>query len=189
VSAAARDTNGNSATASITVTVSNATSDGCPCSLWTAASTPETIVPDPNAVELGVKIQSDVPGYITGLRFYKAAANTGQHTGHLWSSSGALLGTVTFDNESASGWQQAMFAAPIPIAASTLYVASYHTGTGNYAGTPQGFAAAVDTAPLHAPADGAAGGNGVYRYGASAFPDETWDGTNYWVDVLFTTTP
>ena len=31
-----------------------------------------------------------------------------------------------------------------------------------------------------------AGGNGVYRYGAaSGFPDQTFNGTNYWVDAVF----
>ncbi len=27
--------------------------------------------PDPNPIELGVKLRSDVSGYITGVRFYK----------------------------------------------------------------------------------------------------------------------
>ena len=36
---------------------------------------------DATAVELGVRFRSDVNGYITGLRFYKAAANTGTHVG------------------------------------------------------------------------------------------------------------
>ena len=43
----------------------------------------------------------------------------------------------------------------------------------------------VHRAPLHAPADVAAGGNGVYRYGASGFPDTSWNATNYWVDATF----
>ena len=41
-------------------------------------------------------------------------------------------------------------------------------------------------APLHAPATGAVGGNGVYRYSSSsAFPNSTFNGNNYWVDVVF----
>ncbi|MGZ4977041.1 MAG: DUF4082 domain-containing protein [Methylobacter sp.] len=32
------------------------------------------------------------------------------------------------------------------------------------------------------------GGNGVYVYGTgSAFPNQTWNASNYWVDVVFTT--
>jgi hypothetical protein len=34
-------------------------------------------------------------------------------------------------------------------------------------------------------ADGQAGGNGVYRYGASGFPSSSYHATNYWVDVVF----
>jgi Domain of unknown function (DUF4082) len=53
-----------------------------------------------------MKFRSDVAGNITGIRFCEASTNTGTHVGNLWSSSGALLTTVTFPNETASGWQQ-----------------------------------------------------------------------------------
>ncbi len=39
--------------------------------------------------------------------------------------------------------------------------------------------------PLTALADGAGGGNGVYLYGAGGFPTQTYNATNYWVDVVF----
>ena len=29
----------------------------------------------------------------------------------------------------------------------------------------------------------------VYRYGGNAFPNQTFNGNNYWVDVVFTTSP
>ena len=46
----------------------------------------------------------------------------------------------------------------------------------------------VDNAPLHALADGVDGANGVYRYGAGGgFPTNTWQSSNYWVDVVFDT--
>ena len=161
---------------------------GCPCSLWTLSTTPGPMASDMGAGELGVKFRSDVAGSISGLRFYKYAANTGTHVGNLWSAAGTLLGTVTFSNESSSGWQQAMFASPIAISANTTYVASYHTNTGFYAATTSGLTTAVDNAPLHAPASGASGGNGVYSIGTtSTFPNLTWNASNYWVDVVLTT--
>src|SRR6476660_523688 len=116
----------------------------CPCSIWSATATPVSVVNDPNAVELGVKFRADSNGYITGLRFYKYSQNTGTHVGNLWSSTGTLLGTVTFSNETASGWQQATFPSPIAISAATTYVASYHTNTGYYAATSGGLTAGVD---------------------------------------------
>ena len=40
--------------------------------------------------------------------------------------------------------------------------------------------------PLQALTDGEAGGNGLYRYGASGFPTSTFTASNYWVDAVFT---
>ena len=85
-------------------------------------------------VELGVKFRSDVDGFITGVRFYKGAANTGTHIGNLWTSTGTLLATATFTSET-SGWQQVSFGAPVAITANTTYVASYHTNVGHYSAT------------------------------------------------------
>ncbi len=140
------------------------------------------------AVELGVKFQSDVAGYITGIRFYKTAGNTGTHTGTLWTTAGANLGTVTFTGESASGWQEALFDQPIAIDADTTYVASYHTTVGYYAIGTSFASAGVDSPPLHALQDGVDGANGVYVYSdGGVFPTDTFDSSNYLVDVVFET--
>jgi hypothetical protein len=134
-----------------------------------------------------VKFTADVGGSITGIRFYKASTNTGAHTGSLWSSSGTRLAQVTFSGESASGWQQAFFSSPVAITAGTTYVASYFAPNGHYSSTPQGLSSAVNNPPLHAVANSTSS-NGVYAYGAtSSFPSNTYNATNYWVDVLFKT--
>ncbi|MGE5644792.1 MAG: DUF4082 domain-containing protein [Acidobacteriota bacterium] len=139
---------------------------------------------DSGGVELGLKFRSDVAGAVTGVRFYKAAANTGTHIGSLWSSSGTKLATVTFANESASGWQQALFSSPVNIQANTTYVVSYYAPNGHYSINEYFFNSAADNAPLHAPA----GSTGVYKYGkSSAFPNQSWHSSNYWVDVMFRT--
>ena len=54
----------------------------------------------PTPVELGVKFTSDVAGTITGIRFYKSAANTGTHIGSLWTADGTRLASATF-----TGWR------------------------------------------------------------------------------------
>ena len=47
----------------------------------------------------------------------------------------------------------------------------------------------MDSAPLHALANGVSGFNGVYAYGStSSFPNQGWNSSNYWVDVVFSTT-
>jgi hypothetical protein len=160
----------------------------CPCSIWDPLTAPPASDDgDSSAVELGVRFRTDTAGYISGLRFYKFAGNTGVHFGSLWTTTGTLLGRATFANETATGWQQVTFSPPLAVAANTTYVASYHTDTGHYAATRGFFAAGVDHAPLHALRDGADGPNGVYRYGAMGFPDQTYQSANYWVDPVFTT--
>ncbi|HUL97991.1 MAG TPA: N,N-dimethylformamidase beta subunit family domain-containing protein [Mycobacterium sp.] len=173
--------------AGITVTIAAGTPTPAATSIWAPAATPaHPADQDAVAVELGVKFTSDVSGQITGIRFYKSTTNTGTHTGTLWNSAGTLLATATFSGETASGWQQVNFTTPVAISAGTVYVASYHTNVGHYAGDNNYFATAgVDNPPLHALRNGVSGGNGVYVYGASAFPTSTYQSSNYWVDVLF----
>ena len=142
--------------------------------------------PDGSAVEVGVRFESDVPGSITALRFYKSRENTGRHVGNLWTADGTNVARAVFVGESSTGWQQVDFPNPVPIQAGTVYVASYHTDAGHYAADHGGFATQLDSPPLHAPADGDGGPNGVFAYGDdSTFPSNGWIGTNYWVDVVF----
>jgi Domain of unknown function (DUF4082)/Bacterial Ig domain len=175
--------NTESPAAGVTLTVNNG------LTLWSNTTTPA--VPswnDPSAVEVGVKFTSDVPGSILGLRFYKGNLNGGTHVGNLWTSTGTLLATTTFTGETASGWQQANFSAPVAVAANTVYVASYHTNVGGYSVSQGYFATAgFDNPPLHALQDGTSGGNGVFVQGAGGFPTNSLNSDNYWVDVSFTT--
>ncbi|WP_244443070.1 DUF4082 domain-containing protein [Bradyrhizobium sp. Ai1a-2] len=182
---AVSDGRGGTTNASASLTVNAASASVV--SLFGSDPTPSVeSVNDPNSVELGFKFQSSSAGDITGLRFYKGASNTGTHTANLWSSTGTLLATATFNNETASGWQQVNFAAPVTITAGTTYVASYHTTSGNYSADPNLFDSAVSNGPLTAPSSASIGGNGVYAYGSgSLFPTNTYNATSYGVDVLF----
>jgi hypothetical protein len=47
------------------------------------------------------------------------------------------------------------------------------------------FTNAADNSPLHAQSSGGTGGNGVYAYGNDQFPNNTYNGSNYWVDPIF----
>ena len=159
-------------------------------SIWPNTTAPVVVDSGPDsAVELGVKFRSDIDGTIAGIRFYKAAANTGVHIGNLWASDGMLLTTVIFSNETASGWQEALFDTPVAIASNTVYVASYHADNGHYSADLNYFLEqGVDNPPLHMLMNGVFGGNGVYAYGASSvFPNQSYNAANYWVDVIFQT--
>jgi uncharacterized repeat protein (TIGR01451 family) len=180
----------NSATASGGGVASSATANdvtainpfaGSSVSIFSAGATPGTPFLG-GSLTLGVKFKSDSAGNITGIRFYKGAANTGAHIGLLYAyPSGTLLAQATFSNETVSGWQQVNFASPVAITANTVYVAAYFS--------PSGFAydagaftnAGVDNAPLHALQQG-----GVYSYGTAAqYPGNSGGGANYWADVAF----
>ncbi len=144
---------------------------------------------DPSSVELGVKFTASSEGWVTGIRFYKASTNTGTHVGSLWSSTGTLLASATFTHESESGWQQVTFSERVAIKAGTTYVAGYFAPNGHYSATGAGFGSAVSHPPLEALAN-AGSANGVYMYGSSsAFPSNSYNATNYYVDVLFEPVP
>ncbi|HEY1343761.1 MAG TPA: DUF4082 domain-containing protein [Streptosporangiaceae bacterium] len=157
----------------------------CPCSVWqNGTPTGASDDSDTSAVNLGVRFQASSSGFVAGVRFYKYSDNTGSHIGSLWSSSGTLLASGTFSNETGSGWQELDFSSPVAITANTTYVVSYHTNAGHYAVTSNGLASAVTNGPLTALASG-----GVYAYGsANAFPSNTFNASNYWVDVVYTQT-
>jgi hypothetical protein len=152
--------------------------------LWGGSATPTVASdPDTNSVELGVKFSSDTAGSISGIRFYKSAGNTGTHVAHLWSSTGNLLASATFTSETASGWQQVNFAKPVAISANTTYVASYFAPAGRYADDTGYFSSGYSSGPLHVPANG-----GVYIYSSQGgYPSQTWQASNYWVDLVLTT--
>src|SRR5262249_22767982 len=136
-------------------------------SIWDFTAVPaEVDAGDPAALEIGMQFSSDLSGLVTGLQFYKSPANTGTHTRHLWTGTGVLLASVTFSDETASGWQRASFPTPVWIAPGVTYVISYHTDTGHYSADIGGFAGqSTDNAPLHALASSGDTGNGVYVYG------------------------
>ena len=165
----------------------------CPCSIWGAGVTPATPDSgDASSTELGVKFTSEVFGTVTGIRFYKSAANTGTHIGSLWTASGTLLASATFTGETASGWQQVNFSSPSRSSPNTTYVVAYLAPKGHYSADidyfytppPTGRQRAQQPAPARARPAATRRTNGLYSYSStSTFPTSTYNGTNYWVDV------
>jgi hypothetical protein len=150
--------------------------------LFPTNSAPATAsIDDSSAVELGLRFRPSSNGSVVGVRFYKGSGNTGTHVGNLWSTTGAPLASVTFGPETSSGWQTAYFSSPVQVTAGTPYVASYHAPNGHYAADSGYFETASTNGPLTAPA----GANGLFTYGGSDFPEDSYNSTNYWVDPLF----
>lgn len=142
---------------------------------------------DGSSVELGLRFTAATDGYITGARFYKSAANTGTHTGTLWSLNGVELATATFTNESSQGWQSAEFDQPVEAQAGDEFVVSYFAPQGRYAMALQDFAyRGIDESPVKVAGGFGTPSAGLYNSGAG-FPTSSWDRSNYFVDAIFET--
>jgi hypothetical protein len=126
-----------------------------------------------------------VNGQVKGVRFYKGAANTGTHVGHLWTLSGTQLGSVTFTSETSSGWQQALFATPISIQTGQIYVISCFMPKGHYSLDIAYFNPGGITSGALTAVGASESPNGVYKKGSSGFPTSNYANANYWVDLLF----
>jgi hypothetical protein len=103
-------TGGESSSNSSTVTI---TAAACPCTIFQPTDVPATQLANDNngttGIENGVKFQSSINGYITGIRFYKGNGNTGSHIGHLWNSAGNLLAAATFSGEQLRDGKKLLF--------------------------------------------------------------------------------
>ena len=121
---------------------------------------------DSSAINLGVQFTADENGFITGIRFYKGAGNTGTHVGSLWDvqRQPARPGDL---HERVGRW----------LAASQLLDADPGDRGHNIrrvllraerrllGDVCRLCNAGVDNSPLHVPASSAvSGGNGVYLY-------------------------
>ena len=141
-------------------------------------------------VELGVKFRADFDGAVTGIRFYKAAANTGTHIGSLWTASGTRLAQATFsERERHRGWQTVTFDSPVAITPGTTYVASYFAPNGHYSVTASGFAPRSTTRRCRRSANGDERQRRLRVRRVEHVPDRHFNAANYWVDVLFAPAP
>jgi peptidoglycan/xylan/chitin deacetylase (PgdA/CDA1 family) len=162
----------------------------CPCSVFTPLQAPNLQASSATGPhELGMRFAADVPGTITAVRFYKAAANTGPHPVRLWSSGGQLLGSGSAQSETSSGWQQVDIPGGVHVQAATQYIASYSAPAGRFAQDANFFTTAAGSSPIRGLASASGAANGVYATAAGAFPNHTYAASNYWVDVVFVPDP
>jgi len=178
----------------ITVANANALGSGTEYSLFQSTTPPGTstyIYGNGTApYEIGMKFSSNISGYITGFRYYKGVGMQGTHTGNLWSNDGIKLASANFTNETGSGWQTVTLNTPVAITANTIYVVSYFSQNGDFVFSRNYFTTNIVNGPLTALASSTAQPNGVYKQTAvSAFPTLSNLQTNYWADLLFTSSP
>ena len=138
-----------------------------------------------------MKFRSDVNGFVTAIRFYKGAANTGL-TRPTCGQPGAGDIAGSGHGQRRDGIRLAAGDAAVTGAhhRERMLCASYFAPVGRYAADQSYFAnAGVDAPPLHALANSVSP-NGVFLRGATTrFPTNSSNATNYWVDVVFITVP
>ena len=67
-----------------------------PVSLFTCQTPSITDFTENIPYELGMKFRSSQNGVITGIKYWKAPSESGQHTGRIWDAKGNLLASVEF---------------------------------------------------------------------------------------------
>jgi Domain of unknown function (DUF4082) len=190
--------------------IQSALADTPAYSLWSSSlnsiSPAIPIDPDTKPVELGMKFSTDVSGKVTAIRFYRTVPIDSGYLIHLWYEQGNLLGNgVLIEGQQPTpGWQTIQLYPPVSTEAGKTYIASYYANGGQYPVNENFFqpkddnTAAVDDSnasvrngPLYALCDSELVNdeykcrNGVYKYGSSGFPTETYKSSNYWIDVIF----
>jgi hypothetical protein len=194
-------TNGSSYTATLTTEISDTDGAplqapaswtfavaGCPCNLMSALTPTALGLPvqdgrtgaGPWSYELGTKIRVSSGAELTAIRYYKDGSETGTHVGTVWDANGAPLARVTFDSESASGWQEQVLPTALTLAAGATYVVSIGFNA-FFVDTPSGLQAQLTSGPLTSVADG---NDGVYAPQAGSFPTQSHNSSNYFVDAV-----
>jgi hypothetical protein len=131
--------------------------------------------------ELGMKFRSSKAGQILAIRYWKAASETGSHTGKIWTGNGsAILASVAFTNETGSGWQQQTLDPPLDIQPNTTYVVSVNANS-HFPISYQTLGTAIVNQDLSSVADG---NNGLFG-NPNSFPSNSYQNSNYFRDVLF----
>lgn len=130
--------------------------------------------------ELGMRFMATTAGQIKAIKFYKSTSESGAHTGKIYSATGALLASVLFTAETASGWQQQTLSAPLTIAANTEYTVAVNTGNTYYVDTVSGMATQIVSGNIKS----IVGSNGVYG-SIGTMPINSYQNSNYFRDIIF----
>jgi hypothetical protein len=120
----------------------------------------------------------------------------GIHSASLWNFNGTVrMANATFTNESSSGWQEVQF-APVAVTASATYTVSVYMADGNYTATGNYFTSQINNSPFIIQQDGQAwdgtgsAGQGVFEeWPTSAYPRDSFNATNYWIDATYVSSP
>lgn len=135
--------------------------------------------------DLGVKLRPLAQGRLYALRYWKAPsevlpAGVDFHLGKVYGPDGEILGIAKFEDETASGWQEAALPKPIALGLGKTYTVVVDAYS-HYVATNDAFVQTLRSGKLEVVADGA---NGVYGPIWEA-PTNSFRNSNYFRDVVF----
>lgn len=136
------------------------------------------------AVELGIRFTPTEDGTVTALQYYQGASTRGVNSATLWTGKGKALATVKFAPVLDEGWRTVALDSPVKLKAGSSYVASYHAPEGAYPVTEDSLFSDEVRNGFKVKA-----GAGVYAYGKSGFPGNSYRNSNYLVDVVLADGP
>lgn len=161
--------------------------------IWPATNGPDTDAADTAAYSMGMAFSVSAAAQVTEIHYYRGTtAVTPVVTGGIFETVGGTQvgASVTFpDPGTATGWITATLATPIPVSPGTVYkvVVQYpnnYTSTSHYWDTGAGVGGLTNGILTAPDATTAPGGQGTFSVGSTlAYPTETFQGGNYWVDV------
>jgi hypothetical protein len=172
-------------------------------SIFTAQTPASGDVSEPGGINTAVTFVPAVDGTITGIRFFTPLTISGTFAGSLYlptadddpegSGAGTLLGSAVLGVAPTAGaWNVIPLSPPVPVTAGVPYRAAVHSSSGRYVASGNFFnGVSVVNGNLTAPATGTNSGGfgsllqGVFRTGALGYPSNTFNGGNYFVDVVF----
>jgi hypothetical protein len=163
-------------------------------SIWTTDGPFTSSADDP--VNLGTQFSVSTQAWVIGLRYFRGATNVNPDELRLWRADSAAAGTslasVIPPAAVTLGWQVVPLGAPVELTPGQIYKSvghfpDHYVATSGYWTSGDGAAGLTNGILTAQNNDNALGGQGTFKYGAgNQFPDGTFNGGGYWVDVLVT---
>ena len=162
-------------------------------------------IDDATPLTLATTVTFATNGKVTGARFFAPTFPNGTYELVLWrcdtddsssSGTGTLLASAPVSVAVAGQWNHVAFEAPQTVTAGRPYRVGLRTGAGRYVATSAFFASSglangnitgIQTGAT-VPGYGVFS-NGAFSSGISNYPNQTFGGGNYFVDVAFTADP
>ena len=138
------------------------------------------------AYELGSEFQTRADGFITKVRLFTHASETGNHTIRLWVLNGStyslLAGPYTWNFSAGThGWRQYPLTTPIAVQTSKTYIISITNGTDLNYEKSENFPANTSNTYVRYT-------RGVYSTTLGTVPTQTYASSCYFRDVVFSIT-